>query len=117
MIRAVASERGTDERCRLLPTGSARDVAFCVGQVLRGNHLPARPNAFWLGLTSFFCFGPFTGIPAVFVGAQALSDIRASRGRLVGRSTAWEGVVLGTIGSLIGIGIYWNLYWGPVHRL
>jgi hypothetical protein len=72
-------------------------------------------NAFWLGLTSFFCLGPFTGIPAVFVGAQALSDINASRGRLVGRRSAWEGVVLGSIGSLAGAGIYWHTYWGLIH--
>lgn len=63
-------------------------------------------NAFWLGVFSLFCFGPFTGIPAVYVGARALSDIEASRGRLKGRATAWEGIVLGTIGSVTRVGLY-----------
>jgi hypothetical protein len=64
-------------------------------------------NAFWLGVASFFCLGPLTGIPAVFVGAQALSDIRASGGRLIGRRVAWEGIVLGSIGILTSSGLWW----------
>ena len=62
-------------------------------------------NAFWLGLVSLFCCGLFTGLPAIFVGAQALSDIEASRGRLIGRGTAWVGIVLGIIGTLTSLGI------------
>jgi hypothetical protein len=57
-------------------------------------------NAFWLGFFSLFCFGFITGLPAVFVGAQALSDIAASEGKLTGRGTAWLGVVLGCVGTV-----------------
>jgi hypothetical protein len=66
-------------------------------------------NAFWLGVFSLLCFGPFTGIPAVYVGGRALSDIAASRGRLKGRRTAWEGMVLGAIGTVGSLGLYWHL--------
>jgi Domain of unknown function (DUF4190) len=65
-------------------------------------------NAFWLGVFSFFCFGPFLGIPALYVGVRALKDIAASGGRLKGRRTAWEGIVLGVLGSVGGLGVY---YW------
>jgi hypothetical protein len=67
-------------------------------------------NAFWLGVFSMFCFGPLTGIPAVYVGRRALSDIAASRGRLKGRRAAWEGIVLGIIGTVgVSAGVYWQL--------
>jgi Domain of unknown function (DUF4190) len=62
-------------------------------------------NAFWLGLFSLFCCGLLTGIPAIFVGAQALSDIEASNGRLIGRGTAWLGIILGILGTLVSTGI------------
>lgn len=57
-------------------------------------------NAFWLGLFALFCCGFLTGVPAIFVGAQALRDIEASGGRLKGKGTAWLGIVLGVIGTL-----------------
>jgi hypothetical protein len=66
-------------------------------------------NAFWLGVFSLVCFGPLTGLPAVYVGGRALSDIAASDGRLTGRRTAWEGIVLGAIGSVGVTGVYWAL--------
>ncbi len=62
-------------------------------------------NAFWLGFFSLICLGFITGIPAIFVGAQALSDIDASDGRLRGKGTAWQGVVLGSIGTLLNAGL------------
>jgi hypothetical protein len=65
-------------------------------------------NAFWLGVFSLLCLGPITGIPAVYVGGRALSDIAASRGRLTGRRTAWEGIILGTVGSVGAIGVFWH---------
>jgi hypothetical protein len=65
-------------------------------------------NAFWLGLFSLFCCGLFTGIPAIYVGSKALSDIEASRGRLIGRGTAWVGIILGIIGTLGSLGITWH---------
>jgi hypothetical protein len=57
-----------------------------------------------------FCCGLLAGIPAIYVGAQALSDIEASHGRLRGRGLAWVGIILGvqgTIGS-VGGGITWD---------
>ena len=66
-------------------------------------------NAFWLGAFSLLCFGPFTGIPAVYVGGRALSDIAASGGRLTGRRTAWAGMVLGSIGTVGSVGVYRHL--------
>ena len=62
-------------------------------------------NAFWLGFFSLICFGFVTGLPAVFVGAQALSDIDASEGRLTGKGTAWLGILLGSIGTLVTSGV------------
>ena len=62
-------------------------------------------NAFWLGLASLFCCGLFTGIPAVYVGARALSDIEASGGRLVGRGMAWTGILLGVLGTVVSVGV------------
>ena len=67
-------------------------------------------NAFWLGLVSLFCCGPLSGIPAIYVGARALRDIDASRGRLVGRGSAWVGIILGTIGTVGGLGVNWQQY-------
>jgi hypothetical protein len=61
-------------------------------------------NAFWLGPASLFCCGFIAGIPAIFVGAQALGEIAASRGRQTGRGTAWLGVVLGAIGTVAHTG-------------
>jgi uncharacterized protein DUF4190 len=65
-------------------------------------------NAFWLGLASLFCCGVFAGIPAIYVGAKALSDIEASRGRLIGRGTAWVGIILGILGILTSAGVTWH---------
>jgi hypothetical protein len=61
-------------------------------------------NAFWLGLAALLCCGLFTGIPAIYVGAKALSDIEASRGRLVGRGLAWVGIILGILGTVGSVG-------------
>jgi amino acid transporter len=65
-------------------------------------------NALWLGLASLVCCGLFTGIPAIYVGAKALSDIEASRGRLIGRGTAWVGIVLGIVGTVASLGFTWD---------
>jgi sulfite exporter TauE/SafE len=65
-------------------------------------------NAFWLGFFSMICFGLFTGIPAIFVGGMALRDIKASRGRLTGRGSAWAGIVFGIIGTFGSTGVIWH---------
>jgi hypothetical protein len=61
-------------------------------------------NAFWLGVASLFCCGFLAGIPAIFVGAQALTEIAASRGRLRGSGTAWFGVIFGAVGTVASTG-------------
>jgi hypothetical protein len=53
------------------------------------------------------CCGLLTGIPAIYVGARALSDIEASRGRLVGRRLAWVGIILGILGTIGSVGLTW----------
>jgi len=68
-------------------------------------------NAFWLGVFSLVCFGPITGLPAIYVGIRALSDIAASGGRLKGRPTAWQGIFLGAMGSLGGVAVAVAVGW------
>ena len=65
-------------------------------------------NAFWLGLSSLVCCGLFTGLPAIYVGARALNDIEASRGRLVGRGLSWVGIILGILGTIASTGLVWH---------
>jgi hypothetical protein len=57
-------------------------------------------NAMWLGVASVLCCGLLAGVPAIYVGSRALSDIDASRGRLKGKGTAWAGIILGILGIL-----------------
>jgi len=52
-----------------------------------------------LGLLSF-CFALLTGIPAIILGAWALSDIGRSNGKLGGTAIAVVGIVLGSMGTL-----------------
>ena len=53
-----------------------------------------------LCIASVLCCGLLAGIPAIYVGSRALSDIEASRGRLKGKGTAWAGIILGIFGIL-----------------
>lgn len=62
-------------------------------------------NAFWLGLSSLVCLGFLTGIPAIYVGARALSTIEASNGFYVGKGTAWAGIILGVLGTVGTTGV------------
>jgi hypothetical protein len=62
--------------------------------------------AFLLSLTSFFCLGLLTGIPAVLLGLRAYRRLRESPPLLQqGRGVAIAAVVLGGLGSL------WSLVW------
>ena len=47
-----------------------------------------------------FFFACLSGVPAIFLGRQALGDIKRSGGRLRGRGMAIAGIVLGVIGCL-----------------
>ena len=73
---------------------------------VRGAHVRPRQERVLARLLLAPLFGFLTGIPAILVGAQALSDITSSDGRLIGRGTAWLGVVLGAdLGTLASAGI------------
>ena len=110
MIQASAYSTGAPmSAADSYPPGPPGTLPSASDKYFEGLTYRRSKNAFWLGLASLFCFGPFTGIPAIFIGAQALSDIAASRHRLVGRRAAWEGIVLGAIGSIAGTGVYWQL--------
>ncbi|MGO4256338.1 DUF4190 domain-containing protein [Marmoricola sp. RAF53] len=63
-------------------------------------------SALILGILSLIMCGLFTGIPAIFVGRNAIREIDASNGQLGGRSTANAGYILGIVGTAISaIGI------------
>ena len=52
-----------------------------------------------LGIASFFCIGPFAGVPAAILGGIAWSQARRSGGRLGGGAMAMTGALLGVAGS------------------
>jgi hypothetical protein len=57
-----------------------------------------------LGLLSFPCaFNIFTGLPAIIVGAMALSEIGQSRGKLGGKGMAVTGIITGGLGIVVMI--------------
>jgi Domain of unknown function (DUF4190) len=60
-------------------------------------------NALTLGLLSIV-LGVLTGIPAIWVGRNALRHINAADGAPKGRWAAWTGIVLGCFGVAITVG-------------
>lgn len=48
-----------------------------------------------LGILSFLCFGPLTGIPAIICGHLSRTSIRQSMGRLSGEGMALAGLIMG----------------------
>jgi prepilin-type processing-associated H-X9-DG protein len=63
-----------------------------------------------LGLGALFFFACLSGVPAILLGRQALSDIRLSKGRLKGRGIAIAGIVLGVIGCLFTASLLLPMY-------
>lgn len=57
-----------------------------------------------LGILSFCCFGPLTGIPAIICGIIALTAISGSYGQMKGKGLAIGGIVMGAL-SFIMIGL------------
>jgi hypothetical protein len=51
----------------------------------------------YLGIFSFFCFGPLLGIPAIICGALALKK----KEQLGGAGRAWTGIICGGLSTLI----------------
>jgi hypothetical protein len=58
-----------------------------------------------LALGALFFFACLSGVPAILLGRQALSDIRTSKGRLKGKGMAVAGIVLGVIGCLVTVSL------------
>jgi hypothetical protein len=65
-------------------------------------------NALTLGVLSLL-LGVLTGIPAIWVGRNALRHINAD-GTLRGRWAAWTGIALGCLGVAITIGAWFYLH-------
>jgi prepilin-type processing-associated H-X9-DG protein len=63
-----------------------------------------------LVLGFLFFFACLSGLPAIFLGRQALSDIDRSGGRLRGRGMAIAGIVLGVIGCLFTVSLLLPAY-------
>jgi hypothetical protein len=51
----------------------------------------------YMGIFSFFCFGPLLGIPAIICGALALKK----KDQLGGAGRAWTGIICGALGTLV----------------
>ncbi len=68
-------------------------------------------TALVLGLVSFLCCGPFTGIPAFFIGRKAKREIAASNGTQTGEGLATAGWILGLISSILFVlgAILWGV--------
>lgn len=66
-------------------------------------------NALTLGVLSLL-LGVLTGIPAIWVGRNALQHINAADGALRGRWAAWTGIALGCLGAAITIGLWLYLH-------
>jgi hypothetical protein len=66
-------------------------------------------NALTLGLLSLL-LGVLAGIPAIWVGREALQRINVADGALRGRWAAWTGIVLGCLGVVMTIGVWIYLH-------
>jgi hypothetical protein len=66
-------------------------------------------NALALGLLSML-LGVLTGIPAIWVGRNALRHINAADGAVRGRAAAWAGIVLGCVGVALTVGVWIYLH-------
>ena len=66
-------------------------------------------NALTLGVLSLV-LGVVTGIPAIWVGGQALRHIDAADGALRGRWAAWTGIALGGVGIALTIAVWTYLH-------
>lgn len=63
-----------------------------------------------LGILSIPCCGLFTGIPAIILGRNALSEIDAAPGQYDGRGQVNAGYICGIIGTVLSVlGILVNI--------
>ncbi len=67
-----------------------------------------------LGLLSIFCFGIFSGIPAVVVGFLSRRDIARSGNTLGGGGMAIGGIVTGALGSIMSLATFGMMIFGMV---
>jgi hypothetical protein len=66
-------------------------------------------NALILGLLSLL-LGVVTGVPAIWVGRQALTHLAAADGALRGRWAAWTGIALGCLSVAITFAVWMYLH-------
>lgn len=59
-----------------------------------------------LGLLSFLCVGPLTGIPAIICGHTARSNIRNSSGSLTGAGMALAGLIMGYFTTIVFVLVF-----------
>ncbi|MGD9961242.1 DUF4190 domain-containing protein [Nocardioides sp.] len=64
---------------------------------------PSATTALILGILSFVLCGPFTGVPAYFVGKRAEREIAASNGTLSGDGMAKAGWILGLVSIILTV--------------
>lgn len=63
-----------------------------------------------LGILSIPCCGLFTGIPAIIMGRNALTEIDAAPGQYAGRGQVNAGYICGIIGTVLSVvGIIVNI--------
>jgi len=72
-------------------------------------------TALVLGILGWMCFGPIAGIAAMIVGALALWDIRASRGKKSGAILAWVGLSSGAATCLLFAAVI-GFFFHTLHR-
>jgi hypothetical protein len=63
-------------------------------------------NALTLGVLSLL-FGVLTGVPAIWLGRNALIHINAAEGAVKDRAAAWAAIVLGSIGVVMTLVWTW----------
>lgn len=60
-------------------------------------------TALVLGILGLIACGPFTAVPAIFLGRSAVREVDASQGRLDGRAMGTAGFVLGIVGTVLWV--------------
>jgi hypothetical protein len=92
-----------------VPEGSVAKCARCRFTITHRRIDSRARTALTLGLLSIL-LGVLTGIPAIWVGRQALRHIDAADGALRGRWAAWTGIVLGCLSFAATIGLWLYLH-------
>ena len=84
------------------PPGIAPAPSSGIGQVFIPNNGPA-VTAYYFGIFSLIC-GALLGIPALILGIKGLK-ISKERPESKGAAHAWTGVILGSLTTLVSLGV------------